>query len=443
MKRVLLAVFLLLGSWPSLAADVQEAYARQARVKAWLVEEHKLPIISIHFAFQGGSEQDPADKQGLAALTAAALTEGAGDLDSAAFQQQLADRSITLDFRAGRDEISGTLKCLSADKEKAFELLRLALTKPRFDAVEVERLRAKQMARVRNLFADPEWQSRYAVLSTLFEGHPYSQRQLGTLQTLPSITPEDMRDFADAHFARQSLTVGAAGDIRPGELVQALDDIFGDLPPRPKLAPIEDAPEKGPMSILIRREGTQTTLFFAMPGPKRDDPDYYAAEIANYILGGGGFSSRLMQDMRDKKGLTYGISTFLAPAQHAGLIMGEVAVDNPRAGEALALIRSIWRRFYAEKPTEKEIEAAKDYLTGSAPLALTSTDKIAALLVTMQREDLGRDYLSRYPKIIRGVTSADMHRVIDRFFNPDKMVLAMTGKPTGVSATQTREMVRK
>ncbi len=443
MKKYLFAFALLLGAPQSFAADVQEAYARQARVRAWLVEERKLPIISIHFAFQGGSEQDPADKQGLAALIAAALTQGAGELDSAAFQQQLADRSITLDFRAGRDEFSGTLKCLSADKEKAFELLRLALTKPRFDAVEVERLRAKQSTRVRTLFADPEWQARHALLSYLFDGHPYSQRQMGTLQTLSTIMPEDMRAFVDTHFARQTLTVGAAGDIRPGELAQALEDVFGDLPLRAKLTPVADTAEKGPMSILVRREGTQTNLFFALPGPKRDDPDYYAAEIANYILGGGGFSSRLMQDMRDKKGLTYGISTYLAPAQQAGLIMGAVAVDNPKAGEALASIRSIWHRFYLEKPSEKEIEAAKDYLTGSAPLALTSTDRIAALLVSMQREDLGRDYLSRYPKIIRGVTSADMHRVIDRFFNPDKIVIAFAGKPIGVSAKQVKEMVRK
>ncbi len=444
MRKLLWMLTLLLIAPQALAApDVQEVDGGSARVKAWLVEDHKLPILSLHFAFQGGSEQDPVDKQGLAALTVAALTEGAGDLSASAFQQQLADHSITLSFYAGRDEISGTLKCLSADKAKAFELLRLALTKPRFERAEVERLRAKHMGRVRNLFADPEWQARYAALSYLYEGHPYSQRQLGTLQTLASLTPEDMRDFADDHFARETLTVGAAGDIRPGELAEALDDVFGDLPLRAKLAPVDDAPEKNATSVLVRREGTQTNVLLFMPGPKRNDADYYAAEIANYILGGGGFSSRLMQDMRDKKGLTYGVSTFLAPSQHAGLIMGHAAVGNQKAAEALALIRSVMRGFYEDKPSAKEIEAAKDYLTGSTPLALTSTHKIADILVTMQREDLGRDYLTRYPKIIRAVTSSDVHRVIDRWFNPDKMTLAMAGKPVGVSALQVRETVRK
>jgi zinc protease len=443
---ILICVVGVVLSTPAHAVDIQEVIGTKSGVKAWLVEDHKLPIVALHFAFQGGSEQDPADKQGLATLTMQALTEGAGNLDAATFQQQLADASITLGFAAERDELAGGLKCLSADKEKAFSLLHLALTKPRFEAADIERLRAGQLTGIRQQFADPNWQARYALLSFIFAGHPYSQRHLGSVQTLQAITRNDVRDFAVHHLARDTVTVAVAGDITPDELSAALDKIFSGLPAHAQLTHIADVAEMTeipPPSILVRREGTQTEFLFAMSGPKRDDPDYYAAQIANYVLGGGGFSSRLMQDVRDKKGLTYGVSTDLAPSQHAGLIFGQAAVDNARMAEALDTIRDTMRRFHDEGPTVHEIEAAKDYLTGSQPLALTSTDKIAAVLVMMQREDLGRDYLDRYNEIIRSVTIKDIAHVVDRYFNPEKMVYVMVGKPEGVAATQTKDTIKQ
>ncbi len=435
--------FLLLSS-PAHAVDIQKVVGEKSGVKAWLVEDHKLPIIAMQFAFQGGSEQDPADKQGLATLTMRALTEGAGGLNAADFQQRLADRSITLSFSAERDESDGRLKCLSADKQEAFDLLRLALTKPRFDSTAIERLRAQQLTGIRQQFSDPNWQARYALLSQIFAGHPYSQRHLGTTQTLQAISGDDVKVFAARHLARDSVTVAVAGDMTSDELSVALDKVFVDLPEHAHATPVGDIAEitENP-TIIVRREGTQTEALFAMPGPKRDDPDYYAAEIVNYVLGGGGFSSRLMQEVRDKKGLTYGVSTSLAPSQHAGLIIGQAAVDNPKMVEALDTIRETMRRFHDEGPSAHEVAAAKDYLTGSQPLALTSTDKIAAVLVMMQREKLGRDYLDRYGEIIGGVTDKEITHVLDRWFNPDKMTLVMVGKPEGITSAQTKDTVKQ
>lgn len=446
MKKLLILICVLgvVASVPAYAVDIQEVTGEKSGVKAWLVEDHKLPIVAMRFAFQGGSEQDPADRQGLASLTMEALTEGAGPYSAAAFQQQMADRSITLGFSSERDELDGELKCLSVDKKKAFGLLHMALSKPRFDLDDIERLRAQQLAGIRQQFSDPGWQGRYALFSQVFAGHPYSERHLGTTQTLQAITRDDVLDFAAHHMARDTITVAVAGDMSPAELSEALDNLFADLPAHAQLTPIADVPDPvDTTSILVRREGTQTEALFAMPGPKRDDPDYYAAEVANYVLGGGGFSSRLMQDVRDKKGLTYGISTGLMPAQHAALIVGTAAVDNPKMSEALDTIRETMHRFYSEGPNAREVEAAKDYLTGSEPLALTSTDKIASVLVMMQREKLGRDYLDRYGDMIRGVTAKDIARVIERWFNPDKMTLVMVGKPDGVVALQTKDTVKQ
>ena len=245
-------------------------------------------------------------------------------------------------------------------------------------------------------------------------------------------------------MARDHLTVAVAGDITPAELAERLDALFADIPAHAVLTTIGDVQEQtATPTILVRREGTQTDILFALPGIKRDNPDWYALEIANYILGGGGFSSRLMQDVRDKKGLTYGINTALSPAEHAGLVLGHAAVDNPKTAEALETIRDTMRRFHDDGVTAHEITAAKDYLTGSQPLALTSTDKIAAALVGMQRDKLERDYLDRYGNSIRSVTPDDIARVIEHFFAPEKATWVMVGKPDGIAATQTKESVKQ
>ena len=426
------------------AVEIQEVTGPKSGVKAWLVEDHKFPVVALHFAFDGGGEQDPADKQGLAALTTRALTAGAGPYDAQAFQQQLADSSIGLDVGAGRDALAGGLKCLGADKKKAFELLRLALTQPRFEPADIERLRAEQMTAVKRQLANPEWQGRYALFSHLFAGHPYGQRLFGSTRTLAALTREDVKDFAARHLARDTLTVALAGDLTAEEAAQALDSVFADLPAHARLEPVPDVqgPAEAPV-ILLRREGTQTDMLFAMPGMKRDDPDYYAAEIANYVLGGGGFASRLMQEMRDKKGLTYGVGTDVAPSRHAGMIWGHLAVDNPKAADAVALLRETLRRFHDEGVAPRELAAAQDYLTGAQPLALTSTDKIAGVLVSMQRDNLGIDYLDRYAPIIRGVSAGDVARVVERWFVPEKMTLVLVGKPEGVAPTRTKELEKQ
>ena len=436
----LLSLFL-----PSLAhaTDVQEVESRGG-IKAWLVEDHKLPLIAMGFAFRGGVEQDPADKQGLATLTMNLLTEGAGPYDAAAFQKKLADHSITLHFGAGRDALNGSLKALSADRHEAFNLLALALTQPRFDAKDFERLRGEQLTALRTQLADPGWQARYALLHNVFRGHPYGGRRLGTTQTLAAITCDDIRGFSASHLARDNLVVAVAGDIPAAELGAALDQIFGKLPRRADLVPISEIEwPQNVARILVPREGTQTELLFAMPGPKQDSSDWYAVQIANYALGGGGFSSRLMQDVRDKKGLTYGISTELAPADHAGMIVGQAATDNPKTREAWEIAQATMRRFYDDGATLGEVNSAKDFLTGSLPLALTSTDKIAGALVTLQLERRDPNYLDKRNDLFRNVSLDEVNIAIRHWFNPDRLTLAMVGKSDGMASTEMKAQAKE
>lgn len=442
--HLLIVLFVMLGAaGPAKAAHIQEITSGGG-IKIWLVEDHKLPLVSVHFAFRGGVEQDPISKQGLANLSMELLAEGAGPYDAAAFQQKLSEHSIEMKFGAGRDSLNGSMKALSADRQQAFGLLALALAQPHVDVKDFERERDRQLTAIRSQFANPGWQARYGLFQKIFSDHPYSQRRLGTIKSTSSLTRDDVKNFITTHLAQDNLVVAAAGDITGAELAKIVDQTFGQLPPHAHLANIHEIswpPEQA--VIFVPREGTQTELLFAMLGPKDSDPDFDATEVANYILGGGGFSSRLMQDVRDKKGLTYGINTGLSPAAHGGVILGEAATDNPKTKEAWDIIQSTMRHFYDDGVTDKEVTAAKDYLTGSMPLALTSTDRIAEKMVELQLDHHPVDYMDKQSEHIRKLTNDDVESAIHHWFNPDHVVLSMVGKPEGMAPTETRSMVRE
>lgn len=439
---VFFALLLLLSpvSVDAKSLDVQEVVS-PGGIKALLVQDEKLPLIAMQFSFRGGVEQDPAEKQGLASMAVALLTEGAGNYDSLAFQQRLADNAISLGFGAGRDQLSGSMKTLAENKAEAFKLLHLALTEPKLDADAIQRVRSQQLTQIQFQLGDPSWQARYALLSNIFPNHPYSQRGLGTAATVQAITRDDIVAFIQDHLAQDNLIIGVAGKITPAELARVLDDVFGGLPKQAKLKPVPDVTWPEPTSIRVDRAGTQTELLFTMPSLKRDDPDWYAASIVNYILGGGGFASRLMGAVRDKAGLTYGISTTLNPMEHAAMLMGSVTTENDKIGKAWKLIEDTWLELYETEPTEKDIAAAKAYLAGELPLRLTSTTAIAGYLVGLQQDGLPADYLDLHADFYNKVTKADISRVTQRWFNPDGIFVSAIGQPADFDADKTFKQV--
>ena len=448
MKKILTVLFALLLCFEhAQAMDVQEAVAPETGIKFWLVEDHKNPIISVNLSFKGGSEQDPTAKQGLASITASALTEGAGQYSASQFNQILSDNSIYLSFAASRDETFGEAKFLSEDKNKAFEMIELALTQPRFDTAEIERLKARQIASIRQQISDPEWQALYALLTKIFPAHPYGQRRQGSEQTVKSISLQDIKNFAASHYAKDNLTISIVGDISEDDAEQLVDRAFLKLPDGAKLIKIpnagEEYSENNNKPIIVHRDGNQTYIAFHFPAPKRNDSDYHSAEIINYVLGGGGFSSRLMQEMRNKRGMTYGVHTSLSPSEHASGIYGSTSVHNSQANEALRVIRRSLRELCDKGISSQEISSAKDFLTGSVSLKLTSTDKIADMLTYMQTRNLGEDFIDRYPHMIRSTSDYDLKQAIDRWFCPDKMTVTMVGSPYNVTDAQVKEAVRQ
>ena len=433
---LLLAFVWLLPAAPAAAVEVQRVISPSG-IEAWLVEDHSNPILSLELSFRGGAALDPEDKPGLANMVSALIDEGAGPLDSQAFQGQLEDLSIRLRFSAGLDTFSGSLRTLTENRETAFEMLRLALTEPRFDHEPVERIRAQLLARLRSQENDPDMIASRAFRRLMFEGHPYARQVDGTETSVSAIETADLKRFVAERFARTNLKIGVVGDITAEELAALLDEIFGDLPAEQVDGSVaEIAPQAGGDLVVIEQDVPQSSVVLGHGGVKRDDPDYYTAYVVNYVLGGGGFASRLYEEVRENRGLAYSVYSYLSALDHGALVLGGVGTANGRVGESIAVIREQWRRMAEEGPSAEELEAAKTYLTGSYPLRQTSSGRIAGMLVGIQLEELGIDYMDRRNGLIEAVTLEDAKRVAARLYRPDSLTFVVVGRPEGVEPTR-------
>jgi zinc protease len=425
---------LALSAHPARATTIERVVS-PGGIEAWLVQEPAVPLITVEFAFAGGSVQDPPGKAGTASLTAAVLDEGAGDLDSKTFADRLGRKAIEMGFDADRDHIRGSLRTLQENRDEAFDLLRLALTAPRFDAPDVELNRAQILSLLRRQTTSPTDIASQRWWATAFAGHPYGRPVNGTPESLPGITGDDLKAYAHRVLARQSLKIAVVGDIDADTLKPLLDRVFGALPEQADLAPIESATPQGlGRRIDVSLDVPQTVVDFGGPGIARQDPDFMAAYIVNHILGGGSMSSRLYQEVREKRGLVYSVSDNLVWLDHAALFFGGTATRTARTGETLDLIQKEIRRLAAEGPSQAELTAAKNYLNSSFALNLDTSGKIAAFLVQLQLDHLGTDYFQRRPAMIDAVTLDDARRVAKRLLD-DGLLVTVVGKPEGVAAT--------
>ncbi|MBU0799535.1 MAG: insulinase family protein, partial [Alphaproteobacteria bacterium] len=410
-------------------------------ITAWLVEDHSLPVIALSFAFHGaGAALDPVEKQGLSILASNTMDEGAGEYDSQTFQKMLSDHSISLSFSSGRDDFGGSVKTLTRHSEMAFNLLKLALMQPRFDADAVERMRAANISRVRNSVSDPDWIAARIMNDAAFAGHPYALNSGGTLTTLASLTPDDLKNFVKTRLAREHLYITVTGDITPAALRKMLDDVFGGLPPQLPLPAVADMTvQNGGQHAHYDMDIPQTIIQAMQPGISRDDPDYYAAAIMDFILGGSGFGSRLTEEVREKRGLTYGIHTGFYQMDHLKAYTVGTSTRNESAAEVIELIRAEWTKMRDTPVSDTELKDAKSYLIGSLPLALSSTDSIAGLLLGLRLENLPIDYLDARAAKIDAVTAEDIQRVAKRLLVPDQLTLVTVGRPEKVTLTKVVE----
>ena len=429
----LVVAALVAFSVPAGATKIERVVS-PAGIEFWFVRDATVPLVAIEFAFRGGASQDPDDKTGLAEMTVSTLDEGAGDLDGTAFHARMERKAIELQIRASREYVRGTLRTLKENQDEAFDLLRLALTEPRFDSSAVERIRAQAVASLQRQSTNPNAISSRNWWANAFPNHPYGRPVNGTLESVARVTPHDMRDYARRVLARDNLKIGVVGDIDAGTAGRLIDRTFGKLPAKAQLKPIPEAKLQGLGGrTLVDLNVPQAVVTFGGQGIARNDPDFMAAYIVNHILGGGSFSSRLYREVREVRGLAYGVNTGLLWFEHAAALVGGTATRADATAETIDVVEKEFRRMAANGPTEEEFAKAKTYLKGSFALNLDTSTKIASQLVQMQIDNLGIDYIERRSAMIDAVTLADTKRVAKRLLDGGLLV-TVVGRPKGVTA---------
>lgn len=410
-----------------------KAFKDNTGIEVWLVEDHSIPVISVNFSFEGGLANDPENKPGVARLVSILLDEGAGNIRSQDFQARLSDNAIEMNFTAGRDAFYGQLRTLTQNRDMAFELLQLALSQPRFDPDAIERMKNANIAQIQHDMGDPSWLVARSFNGMLFQGHPYAQPGAGHLASMASITRQDLVDFSKAQFGRDVLKIAVAGDITEAEVKRLIEKTFAPLPATAEITDGNFMQPKYPgKTILYPLDTPQTQISIGGIGIPRADKDWHAAVVMNYILGSGNFDARLMREIREKRGLTYGVYSSLQSMKQSALITAGFATSNEKAQEALDVFRTEWKRMAEEGATEAEITDAKAYLTGSLLLELTSTADIAATLNGLQRDGLDADYINRRNQELMNVTAADVKRVATRLLKADELTFVLVGKPQGI-----------
>ncbi|MHC2086841.1 M16 family metallopeptidase [Methylobacterium sp.] len=413
------------------APTVALPVAAAAGIEAWHVESPVVPMIALAFTFEGGAAQDPEGKGGVAQMLARLLDEGAGDLSSDAFQERLAARAIELSFHAGADAVGGSLKMLVKHADEAIDLLALALAKPRFDADAIERVRAQTLAGLRYQQNDPGVMASRRFFAEAYAGHPYARPSSGTPESIAAITRDDLVAMHRQLIGRGGLKVAAVGAIDSDRLADALNRAFGVLD---EAGPLNAVPQTqvGQLGrrVVVDIDVPQSVLRFGMGGVPWKDPDFIPAYVLNHILGGGSFTSRLFQEVREKRGLAYSVGTSLVSHRASAMTWGYTATKNERVGEALSVIGDEIGRLISDGPSDEELQKAKDYLTGSYALGFDTSTKIAHQLVQISFEGLGMDYFARRNEMVTNVTQADIRRAGARTFADGRMLVVAAGRPT-------------
>lgn len=416
----------------SLIAEAQAVQIERVQAgdtEAWLVTDHANPLIAVRVAFRGGAAMDPPGKEGLARMAAALLDEGAGDLDSQAFQRRVQDLSIRIGFDAGLDSFGASFETLSEHRGEAFSLLRLALTKPRFDTEAVERIRSQLRASLLQQSEDPDAVAERQFWAETFPDHPYGRPVDGTMESVQQITVEDLNEFVRQRFSRERMIVAAVGDITAADLQQALADLSSELPKKTAPGSIADViPTTVKPPVMVPMDVPQSVIVFGQAGLKRDDPRFYALMVLNQVLGGGGLTSRLFHEVREQRGLVYGISTWPAPLDHAALLVGRAGTAGATADATRALISEEWQRMSADGITAEELADAKTYLTGSFPLRFSGSGRLASLLVSVQLDHLGIDYLDLRKSLIEQVSLADANDLAKQLLRADDLLFVSVGR---------------
>ena len=434
MRMVVALAAAVLMALPARAAVEIEEVTSPGGIRAWLVEEPSIPFVALELRFRGGASLDAEGKRGAINLMTALLEEGADDMDAQAFAAARDAMAASFSFDVGDDSLSVSARFLTETRDEAVELLRAALVAPRFDADAIERVRAQVISNIRSSAKDPNRIAGRSFDSLAFGTHPYGTSRNGTEDSVAALTRDDLIAAHGRVLARDRVYVSAVGDIDAETLGAVIDRLLADLPQVGAPMPPEVAVALEPGVTVVDYESPQSVVVFGHAGIDRHDPDFFPAYVLNHILGGGGFGSRLMEELREKRGLTYGVASYLVPMDLAATYQGSFASANDKVAEAVALVRDEWAKLAAEGVTAEELEAAKTYLTGAYPLRFDGNAPIARILVGMQMDDLPTSYVETRNAKVEAVTLEDVARVAARILRPEALHFVAVGRPEGLAA---------
>jgi zinc protease len=419
-----------LASTPSQAAAKIQHLVSPGGIEAWFVQDATVPLIAMEYAFGGGATQDPADKPGVGNLVADLLDEGSGDLNSETFHERLDRRAIELSFSSTRDYFRGSLRMLKDNKDEAFDLLRMSLTSPHFDSTDVERIRSQVISGLRRDTSNPTALATRKFLEVAFGDHPYGRGSEGTLESIAKIDVADLKDYVRRVLAKDTLKIAVVGDVDAATLGKLLDHTFGALPAKASLTPVADIEAaKPPQRVFIPLDVPQTVVMFGGPGIGRHDPGFMAGYVVNHILGGGGLSSRLYREVREKRGLAYSVYESLVWMDHSAVFVGTTGTRADRAGETIDAVDKEIRLMGQDGPTQQELDEAKSYLKGSQMLALDTSSKLASALLQYQLDQLPIDYIEKRNAIVDAVTLDDAKKAARRLWGHGLLTVVVGRTP--------------
>lgn len=435
--RFFLALCVFLIPFSASATEVKEVVSDKG-FKAWLVEEHSVPLFAVKISFKdSGNIYDPDGKEGRANMTAALLMEGAGDLDARAFSEALENFAIRMNTDVDEDFFNASLQSLSEHKDKAFYYLGLALSKPRFDESSITRVKSQTLSIIRDQESRPGYQLQRAWQEAAYGKHPYAKPASGTRESVEGLSRSQLQDYASRYLTRENIVISVVGDITPGDLKSLLDKHLSGLPEkyRPDSKVEDVALPAQAASKIVEFDVPQTMVTFGAQGLKRSDPDYFNAYIMNEILGGGSsLNSVLGKEIREKRGLAYAVSSGLLPMTHSATWRGGFATRNDQVNMAVDTLRATLKEFVERGPSDQEFKDTKEFVKGSFVLNLNSNEDIAAFLINMQVNQLGIDYLDKRNQLVDAVTKEGVEDAARRIADPEKLLVVMVGKPKGTSA---------
>ncbi len=390
-------------------------------------ENHNLPIVMVTLMVKAGQTTETAEKAGLANLTAELMSEGTSTRNSKVISEETDFIGASLGVSAGNDYTTITLSVLKKDLNKGFELFSDILLNPSFPTQEIDRKKDQIKGSLRQREEDPSFLAERAFRKEVFGEHPYGRLVEGSVETIDAIQRDDMTGFHRNYFLPNNSILAVVGDISAGELSGLLQKYLGGWKPGTPLPRVVRPPEEGKTRKVIRIEKdlTQANIIFGNIGISRENPDYYAVSVMNYILGGGGFSSRMMQSIRDKMGLAYDVHSFFAAYRDSGFFQAGLQTKNETANTAIdEMIKQI-EKIKTEAVSDEELSEAKAYLTGSFPRRLDTNRKIADFLASIEFYNLGLEYDKKYPDYINSVTKEDVLRVAKKYLTPEAGVLVV------------------